>query len=172
MMYVLTLLQYPAYDSFLDSVREEAIQNVKRLRHHPSVVIFGGKLCVCVIALYLRCDFLRVQLETTKVPYLPNFLCTTDLYFLDLDYQIAESLNLQLDYLDETSDYRQTNFPARHIYERLLPSIVEEHSNIHYHRASPYSGQGKATTDRTLGDIHQCTYRSCEDMAWLILIIA
>jgi len=33
--------QYPAYDSFVDSVREEAIQNVKRIRHHPSVVIFG-----------------------------------------------------------------------------------------------------------------------------------
>lgn len=35
------LFQYPAYDSFVDSVREEAIQNVKRIRHHPSVVIFG-----------------------------------------------------------------------------------------------------------------------------------
>lgn len=34
-------IQYPAYDSFVDSVREEAIQNVKRIRHHPSVVIFG-----------------------------------------------------------------------------------------------------------------------------------
>lgn len=33
--------QYPAYDSFVESVREEAVQNVKRLRHHPSVVIYG-----------------------------------------------------------------------------------------------------------------------------------
>jgi hypothetical protein len=33
--------QYPAYDPFVDSVREEVIQNVKRLRHHPCVVIFG-----------------------------------------------------------------------------------------------------------------------------------
>ena len=33
--------KYPAYDSFVDSVREEAVQNVKRLRHHPSLVIFG-----------------------------------------------------------------------------------------------------------------------------------
>ena len=33
--------KYPAYDSFVESVREEAIQNVKRLRHHPSIVIFG-----------------------------------------------------------------------------------------------------------------------------------
>ena len=33
--------QYPAYDTFVQSVKEEAIQNVKRLRHHPSIVIFG-----------------------------------------------------------------------------------------------------------------------------------
>ncbi|KAG8218701.1 glycoside hydrolase family 2 protein [Butyriboletus roseoflavus] len=34
--------QYPAYDSFLKLVEIEAEQNVKRLRHHPSVVIFAG----------------------------------------------------------------------------------------------------------------------------------
>lgn len=74
-----------------------------------------------------------------------------------LDYQIAESLNLELDYNDETSDFRKTNFPARHIYERLLPSVVEKLSNIHYHRSSPYSGFGKPTTDKQHGDLHQCT---------------
>ncbi|KXN83668.1 putative beta-mannosidase B [Leucoagaricus sp. SymC.cos] len=108
--------QYPAYDLFIESVREEAVQNVKRLRHHPSIVIFAGN---------------------------------------NEDYQIAESLNLELDYSDETSDFRKTNFPARYIYERVLPEVVEAHSNIFYHRASPYSGHGKPTTDRTLGDIHQ-----------------
>ncbi|KAF9263450.1 glycoside hydrolase family 2 protein [Marasmius fiardii PR-910] len=108
--------QYPAYDSFLKLVQEEAEQNVKRIRHHPSVVIFAGN---------------------------------------NEDYQIAESLKLELDYSDETSDFRNTNFPARYIYERLLPSVVEKHSNIHYHRSSPYSGQGQPTTDRTLGDLHQ-----------------
>ncbi|KAF9058147.1 glycoside hydrolase family 2 protein [Panaeolus papilionaceus] len=103
--------QYPAYDTFLESVREEAIQNVKRLRHHPSIVIF--------------------------------------------DYQIAESYKLELDYSDEKSDFRKTNFPARYIYERVLPQVVGENSNIYYHRGSPYSGFGKVTTDRTYGDIHQ-----------------
>ncbi|KAJ7700040.1 glycoside hydrolase family 2 protein [Mycena rosella] len=103
--------QYPAYESFLDSVQAEAEQNVKRLRHHPSVVIF--------------------------------------------DYQIAESLELELDYSDDKSDYRLTNFPARHIYERLLPAVVEELSDIFYHRGSPYSGQGKLTTDKAYGDLHQ-----------------
>lgn len=73
-----------------------------------------------------------------------------------IDYQVAESFQLELDYSDEHSDYRKTNFPARFIYERVLPSVVEEYSDIYYHRGSPYSGQGQPTTDRTLGDIHQC----------------
>ena len=73
-----------------------------------------------------------------------------------LDYQLAESIDV-VDYSDETSDFRKTEFPARYIYERTLPQIVEKHCDIHYHRGSPYSGQGKVTTDKTLGDIHQCT---------------
>ncbi|OSC98975.1 glycoside hydrolase family 2 protein [Trametes coccinea BRFM310] len=108
--------QYPAYDSFTKSVEIEAEQNVKRLRHHPSIVIFAGN---------------------------------------NEDYQIAESLKLELDYDDEKSDFRKTNFPARYIYERLLPSVVERLCDIHYHRSSPYSGFGKPTTDRNYGDLHQ-----------------
>ncbi|KIY44971.1 beta-mannosidase [Fistulina hepatica ATCC 64428] len=108
--------QYPAYDSFTASVELEAEQAVKRLRHHPSIVIFAGN---------------------------------------NEDYQLAEQSHLDLDYSDETSDFRDTNFPARYIYERLLPRIVEKHSNIYYHRSSPYSGYGKPTTDQTYGDLHQ-----------------
>ncbi|KAI0082455.1 glycoside hydrolase family 2 protein [Panus rudis PR-1116 ss-1] len=108
--------QYPAYDSFLKLVEVEAEQNVKRLRHHPSVVILAGN---------------------------------------NEDYQIAESFKLDLDYNDEHSDFRKTNFPARHIYERVLPSVVEKFSDIHYHRSSPYSGFGKPTTDKQYGDLHQ-----------------
>ncbi|EJF55724.1 glycoside hydrolase [Dichomitus squalens LYAD-421 SS1] len=33
---------YPAYDSFVQSVRAEVEDNVKRLRHHPSIAIFCG----------------------------------------------------------------------------------------------------------------------------------
>ncbi|KZP32901.1 glycoside hydrolase family 2 protein [Athelia psychrophila] len=108
--------QYPAHDDFLKLIESEAQQAVKRLRHHPSVVIFAGN---------------------------------------NEDYQVAEQLNLELDYSDETGDYRKTNFPARHIYERVLPAIVEKHSDIFYHRGSPYSGQGQPTTDQTFGDLHQ-----------------
>ena len=74
------------------------------------------------------------------------------------DYQLAESNNLQLDYSDEKSDFRETNFPARYIYERLLPEVVSANSNIHYHRSSPYSGFGQKTTDQTYGDLHQCAH--------------
>ncbi|KAJ3841473.1 glycoside hydrolase family 2 protein [Lentinula raphanica] len=108
--------QYPAYDSFLALVKDEAEYNVKRLRHHPSLSIFAGN---------------------------------------NEDYQVAESMHLELDYSDEVSDFRKTNFPARYIYERVLPEVVGRLSNVYYHRSSPYSGQGKITTDRTLGDLHQ-----------------
>ncbi|KAJ3788678.1 glycoside hydrolase [Lentinula aff. detonsa] len=33
---------YPAHDSFVASVRKEAEQNVKRLRHHPAIALFCG----------------------------------------------------------------------------------------------------------------------------------
>lgn len=33
---------YPATKSFLDNVREEVAQNVKRLKHHPSIVLWAG----------------------------------------------------------------------------------------------------------------------------------
>ena len=33
---------YPAFDSFVQSVKAEAEDNVKRLRHHPSMALFCG----------------------------------------------------------------------------------------------------------------------------------
>ncbi|ORX35177.1 glycoside hydrolase family 2 protein [Kockovaella imperatae] len=68
------------------------------------------------------------------------------------DYQVAESEGV-MDYNDNSGDYMHSKFPARHIYEILLPEVVERLSNIHYHRSSPYGG--KNTTDPTVGDIHQ-----------------
>ena len=80
----------------------------------------------------------------------------TDIERKNLDYQLAESQKLQLDYDDETSDFRDTDFPARYIYERLLPEVVRKSSNTFYHRSYPYSGFGKPTTDQRYGDLHQC----------------
>lgn len=33
---------YPAHDEFVQSVKQEAIDNVTRLRHHPSIALFCG----------------------------------------------------------------------------------------------------------------------------------
>ena len=33
---------YPGNDAFLENVRQEAIDNVKRLRNHPSIVLWCG----------------------------------------------------------------------------------------------------------------------------------
>jgi beta-mannosidase len=33
---------YPGDQAFLDNVRQEAVDNVKRLRNHPSIVIWVG----------------------------------------------------------------------------------------------------------------------------------
>ncbi|XP_076638537.1 beta-mannosidase isoform X1 [Colletes latitarsis] len=33
---------YPTTETFLDSVKEEVIQNVRRLKHHPSIVLWAG----------------------------------------------------------------------------------------------------------------------------------
>ncbi|ORY26762.1 glycoside hydrolase superfamily [Naematelia encephala] len=68
------------------------------------------------------------------------------------DYQVAEALGV-VDYNDKSGDYMNSKFPARHIYEIILPEVVERLSNIHYHRSSPYGG--KETKDPTVGDIHQ-----------------
>ncbi|KAK8844526.1 hypothetical protein IAR55_006372 [Kwoniella newhampshirensis] len=68
------------------------------------------------------------------------------------DYQVAESLGF-MDYNDNSGDYMNSKFPARHIYEVLLPEVVDRLSTIFYHRSSPYGG--KDTRDPTVGDIHQ-----------------
>lgn len=109
--------QYPAHKHFRENVEREAITQVKRLRHHPSVVIFVGN---------------------------------------NEDYQIAESAGLQWDPSDPyPENWLKTTFPARYIYEKLLPEVVHQYApNVFYHPGSPWS-DGKPTSDRTIGDIHQ-----------------
>ena len=95
-----------------------------------------------------------IKLETMKVRI--YIFRTSTLWTTWPDYQLAESSGLELDYDDEKSDYRNTNFPARYIYENVLPEVVRDYSDIHYHRGSPYSGHGRPTTDANYGDLHQC----------------
>ncbi|OTA85292.1 glycoside hydrolase family 2 protein [Hypoxylon sp. CO27-5] len=109
---------YPTYPSYLESVEKEARQNLRRLRSHPSIVIWAGN---------------------------------------NEDYQVQERYHLHYDY-DGDKDpqsWLKSNFPARYTYEYLLPKIVkEEDPFMVYHPSSPW-GDGKPTTDKTVGDIHQ-----------------
>jgi beta-mannosidase len=67
------------------------------------------------------------------------------------DYQIAESLNAYDPSFD--GDFRQTAFPAREIYERLLPRICAELDPTRpYWQGSPYGGA--SVFDQTVGDRH------------------
>jgi beta-mannosidase len=111
---------YPASSEYLASVGEEARQNVRRLRHHPSLVIWAGN---------------------------------------NEDYQLIERYGLKYDVENTDPEaWLKTDFPARYIYEHLLPNIVSaECPHIPYHPSSPF-GNGKSTTlkiDPTVGDIHQ-----------------
>ena len=108
---------YPVWPELLDSIQKEAVQNVRRLRHHPCIVIWAGN---------------------------------------NEDYQIQEEYNLDYDPQDKNpGSWLKTNFPARYIYEHLLPEVVAAESpSVPYWPASPFS-RGKNTADPTIGDIHQ-----------------
>ncbi|KFA77082.1 hypothetical protein S40288_07967 [Stachybotrys chartarum IBT 40288] len=108
---------YPTYPAYLSSVEEEARQNIRRLRTHPSVIAWAGN---------------------------------------NEDYQVQE--RYKLEYRPEDKDpesWLKSSFPARYIYEYLLPKLVKEEDPFNnYHPSSPW-GDGKHTTDTTVGDIHQ-----------------
>ena len=101
----------------LESIRQETIYNLKRMRHHPSIVLYAGN---------------------------------------NEDYQVAESEGLTYNYEDkDPENWLKTDFPARYIYEKLLPDVVAEYSpSTFYHPGSPW-GDGKISSDPTVGDLHQ-----------------
>ncbi|KAI1138178.1 glycoside hydrolase family 2 protein [Hypoxylon sp. FL0543] len=107
---------YPAWPDLLTSIKREAEENVKRLRHHPSIVIYAGN---------------------------------------NEDYQYAESVNLTWEQDNKDAEsWLKTDFPARYIYEKILPDVCREHSpSVYYHPGSPWGGVD--THDPTVGDIHQ-----------------
>ena len=76
------------------------------------------------------------------------------------DYQLIERYGLEYNF-DEDKDpdsWLKSTFPARYIYEHLLPKVVDEEApGAVYHPGSPW-GNGVSTTlavDATVGDIHQ-----------------
>lgn len=109
---------YPAFESLRKSIHAEAVANVRRLRNHPSIVIYAGN---------------------------------------NEDYQLQESENLTYDFDDKNTDnWLKTDFPARYIYEKILPDVVSAESpHVPYHPGSPWSDGKHKTYDKTIGDMHQ-----------------
>ena len=64
------------------------------------------------------------------------------------DYQIAELINL------DTNNF--TQFPAKHIYEHIIPAKINKLCNLTpYHYGSPYSDHSHKSSNPTIGDLHQ-----------------
>lgn len=69
------------------------------------------------------------------------------------DYMLAKRWEWEYDATDEVGPWDKTNFPARIIYERLLPEIHSRlGGNVPYVRSSPYGGT--FSNDPTVGDTH------------------
>lgn len=106
---------YPATPDFLKVIEEEAIHNVKRLRHHPSVVLWCGN---------------------------------------NEDHMFADKYNAKYDYEDHNPEnWLKTDWPARIIYDKILPDVCQAHvPEIPHHPGSPWGG--KPAMDPTMGDVH------------------
>ena len=105
---------YPASQDFMEDVKVEAEQQLRRVGHHACLALWCGN---------------------------------------NEDYLLADRFGWDCDYKDEEGPWDKTNFPARQIYERLLPSLVEAlGGDVPYWRSSPYGGTH--SNDTTVGDTH------------------
>ncbi|RFU26116.1 hypothetical protein B7463_g10222, partial [Scytalidium lignicola] len=113
--FMLACGSYPATPTFLNTIKEEAIYNVRRLRSHPSIVLWCGN---------------------------------------NEDHMFADKYNAQYDYNDNNPEnWLKTNWPARFIYDKLLPDVCKaEVPEIPYHNGSPWGGS--SASDPTVGDVH------------------
>jgi beta-mannosidase len=90
------------------------------------------------------------------------------------DYQLIERYNLEYNFESDKDpqSWLKSTFPARYIYEHLLPNIVKDESpSTAYHPSSPW-GNGTSTTlkvDATVGDIHQWDLWNGEAKPWQLL---
>lgn len=106
---------YPADEDFRGRITEEVEDNLKRLRHHPSIVAWSGN---------------------------------------NEDYLFAELFHTNYDIKDpDPENWLKTTFPARYMYEKMLPEICKKLiPDIPYHPGSPWGG--KYFNDPTIGDTH------------------
>jgi beta-mannosidase len=88
------------------------------------------------------------------------------------DYQLIERYNLSNKVPSDPDSILASSFPARYIYEYLLPQLLHTLSpSTLYHPGSPW-GNGTSTTlkvDPTIGDIHQWDLWNGEAKPWQLL---
>lgn len=84
------------------------------------------------------------------------------------DYQVQEQANITYNYEDKDPEsWLKTDFPARYIYEKLLPEAMSKLSPCtFYHPGSPW-GDGRITSDPTVGDMHQWNGMSISAALWI-----
>ncbi|KAH7252737.1 glycoside hydrolase superfamily [Fusarium tricinctum] len=70
------------------------------------------------------------------------------------DYMLADGDRCwEVDYSDTTGPWDKTTFPAREIYERTLPAVIDaSETDVPYWISSPYGGS--FSNDTTVGDTH------------------
>ena len=108
---------YPAWPDFLENIEKEASYNLRKLRHHPCIVIYAGA---------------------------------------NEDYQVQEQYGLDSCDSKDPQDWLKSNFPARYIYEHLLPNVISKHTpSVSYWPCSPFTAAGKLSSDLKAGDAHQ-----------------
>ncbi|THY31173.1 putative beta-mannosidase [Aureobasidium pullulans] len=124
---------YPAaIKSFRDSVEAECVAQVKRIRHHPSIVIYAGN----------------------NEDYQVQEQCGLTYDYADKNPENWLKTDFPARYIYEKASQRALHLMTNSL--QILPEVVAAHSGVHviYHPGSPW-GDGLISSDQTVGDMHQ-----------------
>ncbi|THW14937.1 putative beta-mannosidase [Aureobasidium pullulans] len=122
---------YPAaIKSFRDSVEAECIAQVKRIRHHPSIVIYAGN----------------------NEDYQVQEQCGLKYDYADKNPENWLKTDFPARYIYEKASQRDLHRMTNSL--QILPEVVAAHSpHVAYHFGSPW-GDGLISSDQTVGDLH------------------
>ena len=108
---------YPYHEEFVDNVKEEAIQNIKRIRHHPSLALWCG----------------NNEVEQLMIP----LLLESGLIGMDQLNEFRDGT------LDQRKQQKIANYEENYlnIFEKMFPQLVNELDPTHpYWPSSPSNG--------------------------------
>ncbi len=115
---------YPANEEFVENVKKEAIQNIKRLRHHPSLALWCGNNEIEMLWIPL---LIQSQILTSRD--IPAYASVT---------------------LDEEKNAKVKAYEEGYIrmFNKILPELVKEHDPTHpYWPSSPSNANPKKPID-------------------------